>query len=103
MSISDKSLHPGISRLENLRRFRAAGFTHMHLSYKWVKPDAMTEQEIVDWEDPLSESGIRILVTHGYDKPLQMEICRHPQRYGEHDDYLSKAKQTMRTLYGMMK
>ncbi len=81
-SLSDKALLPSISRLENLRRFRAAGFTHLHLSYKWVKPDPMTEQEIVDWEDPLSESGMRVLDVHGChpDPPADLSSETKEQR-----------------------
>jgi len=45
---------------------------------------------------------MRFIADSAYDKPLQMEIRRHPDRYGEHEDYLAKAKQTMQTLYGMM-
>lgn len=82
MSISDKSLLPGIPRVENLRRFRDAGFTSMHLSYKWVKREPMTEQEIADWEEPLAESGMRILDVHGYhpDPPADLSLDGKDER-----------------------
>ena len=84
MSLSDKALLPGMSRLENLRRFRAAGFTHLHLSYKWMKPDPMTEQEIVDWEESLSESGMRVLDVHGCHPDPPADLSSDGQAQREH-------------------
>ncbi len=65
MSLSDKAFVGSISRLENLCRLRAAGFTHLHFSYKWTKPEALTEQAEAVWAEALAESDVRILDVHG--------------------------------------
>jgi sugar phosphate isomerase/epimerase len=65
VSISDKAFAPGLSLGENLRRLHAAGFTHLHLAHKWTKPEPFTEAEEAEWTRALSDSGIRVLDSHG--------------------------------------
>ncbi|MCC5847395.1 MAG: sugar phosphate isomerase/epimerase [Verrucomicrobia bacterium] len=64
-SISDKAFAPDVPLHENLRRIRAAGFTHLHLAHKWTKPEAFTEAEETEWTRALSENGIQVLDVHG--------------------------------------
>ncbi len=64
-SISDKAFAPGVSIAENLRRIRAAGFSHLHLAFKWTKPDPLTVGEREEWSAALEESGVRIQDVHG--------------------------------------
>lgn len=64
LSISDKSFGPG-TPLENLRRLRAHGFSHLHFAHKWTQPEPLAEAEIARWQEDLAESGIRVLDVHG--------------------------------------
>ena len=64
-SISDKAFAPDVALNENLRRIRAAGFTHLHLAHKWTKPEPFTEAEEAEWTQALDENGIQVLDTHG--------------------------------------
>lgn len=64
VSISDKGFGPG-TPLDNLRRLRAHGFTHLHFAHKWTTPEPLTEEEIARWQADLVESGIRVLDVHG--------------------------------------
>ncbi len=64
VSISDKGFGPGTS-LDNLRRLRAHGFTHLHFAHKWTFPEPLTDAEIARWQADLAESGIAVLDVHG--------------------------------------
>ncbi|MCC5842663.1 MAG: sugar phosphate isomerase/epimerase [Verrucomicrobia bacterium] len=64
-SISDKAFAPGVSVEENLRRIRAAGFTHLHLAWKWTKPEPFTAEERAEWAEALAASGVRVQDVHG--------------------------------------
>lgn len=68
-SISDKAFDTAIPVIENLRRIRAAGFTHLHLAWKWTKAEPFLPAEIAEWTAALKESGIRVLDAHGCHPP----------------------------------
>ncbi|MCC5839607.1 MAG: sugar phosphate isomerase/epimerase [Opitutales bacterium] len=64
LSLSDKGFGPG-TPLENLKRMRAHGFTHLHFAHKWTAPEILSEGELEQWRGDLAESGIQVLDTHG--------------------------------------
>ena len=64
-SISDKAFDWNFSVEENLKRIRAAGFTHLHFAYKWTKPEALTAAERAEWERALDTTGMKIQDVHG--------------------------------------
>jgi sugar phosphate isomerase/epimerase len=66
ISLSDKALHRGSKTLtEELCNFRNHGVTHLHFSHVWTRPEAMSEEEVAQWEAALSESGLKVLDVHG--------------------------------------
>ncbi|TVR49894.1 MAG: sugar phosphate isomerase/epimerase [Puniceicoccaceae bacterium] len=63
-SLSDKGFGPA-TVLENLRRFRAHGFTHLHFSHQWTSPDPLGDEALARWQADLEESGVAVLDVHG--------------------------------------
>ncbi|MCC5806026.1 MAG: sugar phosphate isomerase/epimerase [Opitutales bacterium] len=72
VSISDKGFGPG-TPLDNLKRLRAHGFTHLHFAHKWTFPDLLSDDELARWREDLAESGISVLDVHGcHPKGIQL-------------------------------
>ncbi|MCH8474618.1 MAG: sugar phosphate isomerase/epimerase [Opitutales bacterium] len=64
-SISDKAFDFQSPYRENLQRIREAGFTHLHLSHAWTRPEVLTEEECQKLEEDLRATGIQVLDVHG--------------------------------------
>lgn len=65
LSISDKAFDPDASIHENLRRIRAAGFTHLHFAWKWTKMEPVSPEEESMWLNALEENDMKVLDVHG--------------------------------------
>lgn len=64
-AVEPRPLDPGRRIYENLRALRDAGFSHIHLSYKWRSPHPMTAEELGIWERALERTGMKVLDVHG--------------------------------------
>jgi hypothetical protein len=85
-SISDKAFDDSIGLEENLRRLRAAGFTHLHWATKWTKPEPFDPEGRADWE-----AIAAFIARSRYRKAVQLEVRWFPDRHETHEAFLAAA------------
>ena len=65
-SLSDKAFWGSPhSFADNLAVARAAGFTHLHFSTAWTRPEPLSPDEGEEYAGMLRDAGIRVLDVHG--------------------------------------